>query len=111
MKKLIPADTVDAKGNVWETVGENIRNGANEFSDDDLRLLVNILFPVGSVYCGENAFILSVGKWERPEAGKTLPVTYSADVLSSSLTRSSFVVGKQETHELTISLRMWKRVE
>nr|DAL63739.1 MAG TPA_asm: hypothetical protein [Caudoviricetes sp.] len=111
MKKLIPADTVDAKGNVWETVGENIRNGANKFSDDDIRLLVNILFPIGSVYCGENAFILSVGKWEQSDSGKTLPVIYSTDILSSSLTRSTFVVGNQQTRELAISLRMWKRVE
>ena len=25
--KIYPADTVDIHGNVWETVGENIRNG------------------------------------------------------------------------------------
>lgn len=25
--KIYPADTVDISGNVWETVGENIRNG------------------------------------------------------------------------------------
>ena len=111
MKKLIPADTVDAKGNVWETVGENIRNGANKFSDDDIRLLVNILFPIGSVYCGENAFILSVGKWEQSDSGKTLPVAYSTDTLSSSLMRSAFVVTEQEARSLAISLRMWKRVE
>ena len=54
MKKLIPADTVDAKGNVWETTGENIRCGAKEFSDNDVKAIVNILFPVGSVYCGES---------------------------------------------------------
>lgn len=64
MKKLIPADTVDAKGNVWETTGENIRNGAKEFSEDSVKEIVDILFPVGSVYCGENSFVLSVGSWE-----------------------------------------------
>lgn len=35
MKKLIPADTVDIEGTVWETIGENIRHGANEHSKAD----------------------------------------------------------------------------
>ena len=36
MKKLIPADTVDIDGTVWETIGENIRHGAKEFSNTDI---------------------------------------------------------------------------
>lgn len=64
MKKLIPADTIDANGTVWETTGENIRNGAKEFSENNVMVIVDILFPIGSVYCGENSFVLSVGSWE-----------------------------------------------
>lgn len=71
MKKLIPADTVDANGNVWETTGENIRCGAKEFSENSVKEIVDILFPVGCVFCGENEFILSVGTWEKLTTGST----------------------------------------
>lgn len=48
MKKLIPADTVDAAGNVLETTGENIRRRAKEFSEDIIKAIVDILLPVGT---------------------------------------------------------------
>ena len=63
MKKLIPADTVDLDGNVWETTGENIRHGVKGFYESEVKAIIDIMFPVGSVYCGENAFVLSVGTW------------------------------------------------
>jgi hypothetical protein len=50
MKKLIPANTVDANGNVWETVGENIRSGAKECSEDNVKEIVDIIFPIGSIF-------------------------------------------------------------
>lgn len=95
MKKLIPADTVDSKGVVWETTGENIRNGAKEFSENDIQAIADILFPVGSVYCGENAFILSTGKWENITKTVSFPV---------------YVAKPPETYSSVASIRMWKRV-
>ena len=31
-QKIYPADTVDSAGKTWETVGENMRNGAKSES-------------------------------------------------------------------------------
>lgn len=107
MKRLIPADTVDAAGNVWETTGENIRNGAREISERDVKLLVNVLFPVGSVYCGENNFILSVGKWEFVTgSGGHLLIGGTSTVTG---TLSSTKIGDTGTIG-TIYVRLWKRV-
>lgn len=107
MKKLIPADTVDAAGNVWPTTGENIRSGVREISEGDVKLLVNILFPVGSVYCGENSFILSVGKWEiiRNSGGRL--VVAGEGPISGNF--SSITTGDTTTIN-TVYIRLWKRV-
>lgn len=106
MKKLIPADTVDANGNVWETTGENIRCGAKEFSENSVKEIVDILFPVGCVFCGENEFILSVGTWEKLTAldGRVVVVGNS----TPSGGRLSITTGSTETNGA--SLRFWKRV-
>lgn len=109
MKKLIPADTVDAAGNVWKTVGENVRHGEKEFSINDVKTLVDILFPVGSVYVGENSFILSVGKWEQITANGGQPIFLGeAGVTGSSITRSEYNV--METSRRYTLIRIFKRV-
>lgn len=108
MKKLIPADTVDAKGNVWETTGENIRNGAKEFSEDDVKSIIGILFPVGSIYCGENSLIMSVGRWERLSLNG-IPIISTSTITSGNSVFSEYIA-KQETAIQGMSLRMWKRV-
>lgn len=110
MNKLIPADTVDAAGNVWETTGENIRRGEKEFSESELKAIVDILFPIGSIFCGENSFILSVGKWS----------TITSPGWDLIYTGDSYVTGQifsdapeyARTGNTTtaVSLRMWKRV-
>lgn len=61
---MIPADTVDAAGNVWETTGENIRHGERNFSTAELKSIIDYIFPIGAIFCGESSPILSVGKWE-----------------------------------------------
>lgn len=108
MKKLIPADTVDANGTVWETIGENIRRGAKEFSEDIVKEIANILFPIGSVYCGENSLILSIGNWNRVSLNG-LPIISTATVTSGNSIVSEYIA-KQETQSNGLSLRMWKRV-
>lgn len=109
MKKLIPADTVDAAGNVWETVGENIRKGAKEISDLDVKTIVDILFPVGSVYCGENAFVFSVGEWKMLTDTVSLPV-YVASSVSTGEKASARVAAPPETYSTVAAIRMWKRI-
>lgn len=49
-----PADTVDASGKVWDTVGENIRNGAKgeSLTTEIIDELLNALYPVGYVFFG-----------------------------------------------------------
>ena len=107
MKKLIPADTVDAKGAVWETTGENIRNGAKEFSKTDIETIANLLFPVGSVYCGENSFILSVGKWNQITENSAQPLVLGTTSISG--TAANFAIsGNSDGHQTIV--RMWKRV-
>lgn len=92
---------------MWETTGENIRNGVREFSEKDAKLLANAMFPIGSVYCGENSFILSVGEWTQitTNAGKPL-VLGSASVSGSSV---QFEIGGTTPVNQTV-IRMWKRV-
>lgn len=110
MKKLIPADTVDAAGNVWETTGENIRRGAKETSIDSMKAIVDVLFPVGSVLCGENAFIISVGKWEQIRNVPGKPYVQGANTSSGSLiTHAIYTTG--EGSDLYPSLRMFRRIE
>lgn len=109
MKKLIPADTVDAEGKVWETVGENIRYGAKEFSIEKLKSIVDILFPVKSVYCGENAFILSVGEWKQLTDIVSYPV-YVASSVASGEKASARVAAPPETYSTVAAIRMWKRI-
>ena len=111
MKKLIPADTVDAAGNVWETTGENIRRGAKEFFEDDIKGIVDVLFPVGSIYCGENEVITSVGKWELIMENAGLPIRLgTASPTGSPMVRPQLV---ENTDVPTISypsVRIWRRV-
>lgn len=110
MERLIPADTIDAEGNVWQTTGENIRNGAKHYSNHDLKTLVNLLFPVGSIYLGDNTVITSVGKWEPISSGNTLPLILVYNSISGIRTKSDFVVPAQTEKAYGISVRIWKRV-
>ena len=105
MKKLIPADTVDSEGTVWETIGENIRHGSKEYTENSIKAIVDIMFPVGSVYCGENSFILSVGQWNQitNTSGRSIALGASAQ------SGSNITVGDNSTVTQT-ALRMWKRV-
>lgn len=108
MKKLIPADTVDVKGTVWETTGENIRNGAKQFSEDDVKAIIDILFPVESVYCGENELVLSVGVWDMLSLNG-IPIISSSTAISGNSIPCDYIT-QQETSVLGLSLRMWRRV-
>ena len=110
MKKLIPADTVDVNGTVWSTIGENIRYGAKELPDDSAKEIVNILFPVGSVYCGENAFVLSVGKWNLLNDGLGHFVQLGGKLLSGSTYSAPAYVEKEGSTNSYVVIRMWKRV-
>lgn len=49
-----PADTVDSRGKVWDTIGENIRNGAKDKIVEEITdFILNGLYPIGSTYVGE----------------------------------------------------------
>lgn len=109
MKSLIPADTVDARGTVWETTGENIRHGEKSFSENDVKEIINILFPVESVYCGENSLVLSVGKWDRLSLNG-IPIISSSTAISGNSIPCDYIV-QQENSVLGLSMRMWRRVE
>lgn len=109
MEKLIPADTVGANGTVWKTTGENIRRGSKEFSEDTVKEIVDILFPVGSVYCGENTFILSVGTWNIITSAVSLPV-YVASSVKTGERAQGRIAPLPETYSDVASIRMWKRV-
>ena len=111
MKKLIPADTVDAYGNVWETTGENIRHGVKDFSERDAKMIVNALFPVGSIYCGENSFITSVGKWELLSNGIAKPYLLMTELETGARQRSNMLTAPAtEDTVIGVVLRAWKRV-
>lgn len=110
MKRLIAADTVDAEGTVWETIGENIRKGARELSDNTIKAIVDIMFPVGSVYCGENSYITSIGTWQLITEGNSAPLVLAYETYTGGLTTSTFTGAKQETESPVIALRLWKRV-
>lgn len=109
MKKLIPADTVDAAGNVWETTGENIRYGAKEHSENDVKAIVDVLFPVGSVLAGENSFILSVGKWEQIISNSGRAIILGENAASGESTRLKAFAADTAEVRYTI-LRLFKRV-
>ena len=76
-----PADTVDADGKVWETVGENIRNGSNgsksnitEYVRNEINTVLNLMFPVGYVFIGElPPYLSSIFKW-KPASISTLGI-------------------------------------
>ena len=104
MKRFIPADTVDAAGNVWETTGENIRNGAKEI---DINAIVDAMFPVNSIYCGENSVILSVGKWNLMPEGNNMPLLLSTSNVTGTKTRVT-IAGTEDI--VGIKLRLWKRI-
>ena len=109
MKKLIPADTVDASGNVWETTGENIRHGIKDFSERDAKMIVDMLFPVGSIYVGENSFIFSVGKWEQIVSNGGQPAFLGeAGITGTSITRPEYSL--LQTNRRYTLIRLFKRV-
>lgn len=107
MKKLIPADTVDTAGNVWKTTGENIRYGAKEFSEDDVKAIVDIIFPIGSIFLGENTFIQSVGTWEPVPNSNDIPLHGSVAIPTGSVRKWS-MKGTESAHSMTV--RIWRRV-
>lgn len=109
MKKLIPADTVDAAGKAWETTGENIRRGAKEPSIDSMKAIVDVLFPVGSVYCGENSFILSVGVWELLQENGGRIIRSGKSIVTGSSYKSDKIIVDETTTDYYVSLRMFKR--
>lgn len=110
MKNLIPADTVDTDGRVWETTGENIRHGAKEFSENDVKALVNMLFPVGSVFCGENDVILSVGTWEQIMDGSGLPIILGGSIESGETYNYNILVKESDKIFYPV-VRMFKRIK
>lgn len=109
MRKLIPTDTVDAAGNVWETTGENIRRGKKEFSTNDAKEIVDILFPVGSVYCGENSFILSVGVWTLLVENAGRIIQSGKSIVSGSSYKGDKILVDNTATDYYVSLRMYKR--
>lgn len=109
MTKLIPANTVDSEGNVWETVGENIRHGAKEFSETEIKAIVDILYPVGSTYCGDNAFILSVGKWTQISANAGKAILTAGTVMSGATITASQIVTSDTTKDKYTALRIYRR--
>lgn len=109
MKKLIPADTVYAAGKAWETTGENIRRGAKETSIDSMKAIVDVLFPVGSVYCGENSFILSVGVWELLQENAGRIIRSGKSIVTGSSYISDKIMIDNTATDYYVSLRMYKR--
>lgn len=110
MKKLIPADTVDAKGTVWETTGENIRHGAKSFSDNDMKAIVDILFPIGSVFCGESSFILTVGIWQQIKAPVASLFRLGVQIKTGETFNNTNINPDAGVTGEVISIRLWKRV-
>lgn len=108
MTKLIPADTVDLVGNVWETTGENIRHGVKDFYESEVKAIIDIMFPVGSVYCGENAFVLNVGTWSLiSEQAKQFIASKSA---ISGTTITVNIPSGNPAQTSVYALRLWKRI-
>lgn len=109
MKKLIPADTVDANGVVWYTTGENIRHGAKEFSETEIKAIVDILYPVGSTYCGDNAFILSVGKWTQINANSGKAILEAGTVMSGATITAPQLAKSDTIQDRYTVLRIYRR--
>lgn len=106
MKNLIPADTIDAEGHVWETVGENIRNGAKHFSAHEIIEILQIMYPIGSVYVGDSSFLSLFGSW------KHIGLAGMPYVAGTSQTSGSIIDAtiKGSDSISSIVLNMWKRV-
>ena len=84
-------------------------NNGREYSESNIKAIVDVLFPVGSVFAGENNFILSVGKWEQIVANSGRAIILGENAVSGSSTRLNvFTVDTAEVH-YTI-LRLFKRV-
>ena len=109
MKKLIPADTVDASGVVWDTTGENIRHGAKEFSETEIKAIVDILYPVGSIYCGDSAFILSVGKWTQISANAGKAILEAGTVMSGATVTVPQLAKSDTINDRYTVLRIYRR--
>lgn len=109
MKKLIPADTVDAEGTVWETTGENIRNGAKTFSESEFKAIVDALFPIGSIYCGENTFITSVGTWQLITLRAGMIIRLGSTSETGKAVRRGAISESTEEQAEYPSIRMWRR--
>lgn len=110
MRDFIPADTVDANGKVWDTVGENIRSGEKDFSANDIKAIADLLFPVGSVYCGENPLVLSIGTWDPVLDAVNLIKLGSKTIPSGGYSQGKAVLFSETEKAPYINIRMWKRV-
>ena len=112
MRDFIPADTIDANGKVWDTVGENIRDGAKKlsFSESDVKEIIDILFPVGSIYTGENSIITSVGTWEPLSDGINKPFVLASAYTTGVRVRTELEALESATGLYGVVLRAWKRV-
>lgn len=77
-QKIYPADTVDANGKVWETVGENIRYGENGNLNEELIKFrhdtLDTMFPVGYIYVGQLPGILKTEFTWQPFSGVYKPM-------------------------------------
>lgn len=74
-----PADTVDASGKVWATIGENIRNGKNGGGGINL----DTLYPIGSVVLGVVPEPLKTFTWKLQDTEAPL---YTKDTEGVSIT-------------------------
>lgn len=92
-----------------ETTGENIRRGKKELSTNDVKELVDILFPVGSVYCGENSFILSVGAWKLLVENSGRVICSGNNIETGSSYKSDMILRDSTSTNYYVSLRMYKR--
>ena len=94
---------------MWETTGENIRRGKKELSTNDVKELVDILFPVGSVYCGENSFILSVGAWRLLSENAGRIIRAGNNIETGTSYKSDKILIDSTSPDYYTSLRMYKR--
>ena len=90
----------------WERM-ENCRGGAKEFSEYNVKEIVDIIFPIGSIFIGENAFILSVGTWEPVPHSNDIPLHGSIDAPTGNVRRWS-MKGTETANSMTV--RLWRRV-
>ena len=123
-----PADTVDAAGKVWPTVGENIRNGANGFDYDALMdKMIKDMYPMNFILVGEVPSLVSkhVTFAPLPYNVTMTGVIYDPGLKSGAIKNNNLVVvlsddgwnnlyaavpsiGGKPNH--CISLRFWTRV-